>query len=149
MEISWDKIIRLIRGQASDSEKKEIADWARKEKHRKKFLKDAFEFYSKEDIPEISYQEIQKAWNKVNPVKIKRRKYFLYTSAAAVVLIGFSLLSYNGLFKIENNSLPHKTRRGEGKSMLAGEKRIELDSKTKIWQKIYRLSKRAAAIKRP
>lgn len=48
------------------------------------------------------------------------------------MLIGFSLLSYNGLFKIENNSLPH-IKPGEERAnlMLAGEKRIELDSKTK------------------
>lgn len=132
MEIGWDQIIRLINGKADDKEKKQIADWAKEDEHRKRFLKEAFEFYSKEEELFISYDDTQRAWNKVNPVRRRRTVIFKYSSVAAALVLLITVLTVLNPFQRFNDNLPH-FKPGEERATLAlaGESVVELGADEK------------------
>ena len=133
MEIEWIKINKLITGKATEQEKSEIARWANVSKARQKFLKDTIDFYSREEEIDISYRDIQKAWGKVNPKIVVRRKFLRRAAsvAASLALIAFSVLSYNRFFD-SKDTIPHISP-GETKArlVLADGRDFGLDSKTR------------------
>ncbi len=133
MEIDWIKINNLITGKATEQEKSEITQWASASKARQKFLKNTIDFYSREEEIDISYRDIQKAWDNVNPRVVLRRKFLKRAAsvAASLALIAFTVLSYNTYFKAKD-TIPHISP-GETKArlVLADGRDFGLDSKTK------------------
>lgn len=131
MEIDWDKIYKLISGSANEKEKLEVIQWAKTKKSRKKFLKDSFDFYTSEDEAAVSFANIQKAWQKVDPRVKLRKKYLKYAAsiAASVAFIVFTIFAYQELYN-SLETLPY-IKPGESKAhlILANGKDIKLDSK--------------------
>lgn len=137
MEMEWDKIVRFIKGKADNTEKEEIAHWAKEDKHRKRFLKEAFEFYSKEEGIFISYDDTQRAWNRINPVRRRRVTIFKYSSAAAILVFLITVLSVLNPFQNIKDNLPH-FKPGEERATLAlaGESVVELGADEKTLKNI-------------
>ncbi|HBG24600.1 MAG: hypothetical protein A2266_03555 [Bacteroidetes bacterium RIFOXYA12_FULL_40_10] len=131
MEIGWDKINSLITGKATEGEKLQISQWANQKKSRQKFLKDAIEFYSKEDEIDVSFEDVQKGWSRINPrAKLRRRIYKYSASVAAVAaVIVFATLSYNQLFPTRDTLPAIMPGQERAKLILADGRDINLDTK--------------------
>jgi ferric-dicitrate binding protein FerR (iron transport regulator) len=133
MEIGWDKINSLITGKATEGEKIQISQWANQKKSRQKFLKDAIEFYSKEDELDVSFDDVQKGWSRINPKAKLRRRIYKYSAsvAAAAAVIVFTILSYNQLFPTRDTLPAIMPGQERAKLILADGRDINLDTKSR------------------
>jgi ferric-dicitrate binding protein FerR (iron transport regulator) len=133
MEIGWDKINSLITGKATVEEKLQISQWANQKKSRQKFLKDAVEFYSKEDEIDVSFEDVQKGWSRINPRAKLRRRIYKYSAsvAAAAAVIVFTILSYNQLFPTRDTLPAIMPGQERAKLILADGRDINLDTKAR------------------
>jgi len=132
MQIEWSKIYRLISGVADKNERKEVSEWASQEKARKRFLKDAEEFYRTESEQDITFDQIRDAWSKVNPQRRRRNRYFKYSipAVAASLFVIFSTLLYNNyLSAVKIPAIEHGEERAN--LILADGRNIPLGSNIK------------------
>ncbi|HJF71601.1 MAG TPA: DUF4974 domain-containing protein [Butyricimonas virosa] len=76
MDIEWEKIKRVITGNASEQEKQEVETWKEESGQREEFYEDAVSYYDNisEENDDLSQEEIARAWLQVRARTSKRRQ---------------------------------------------------------------------------
>lgn len=88
MEI--DKIKRVVLGETSEEEQKEVKEWAAESDERARFLMDAEKFYQSEEIDDGQVADcLRRVWSRLERRARRRRVpwMFRFVSAAACVLV--------------------------------------------------------------
>lgn len=112
MDIEWKKIKRVITGNASEQEKREVETWKEESGQREEFYEDAVSYYEHigEENNDVSQEEIARAWLQVRARTSKRRRISRQTIgwiAGAAIFTGL-LLGVRLLFTGPMRDVPKK-----------------------------------------